>query len=40
MLALQAKKIELADLTVNRNKKMDKAEKAREKMEALKSLFR
>ncbi|KIW00157.1 uncharacterized protein PV09_08333 [Verruconis gallopava] len=40
ILAQQKKKIELADLTVNRNKKMDKAEAARAKLESLKSLFR
>jgi SNF2 family DNA or RNA helicase len=40
MLAQQEKKIELADLTVNRNRKMDRAEAAKAKLESLKSLFR
>jgi hypothetical protein len=40
MLLQQEKKIELADLAVNRNKKMDKAEAAKEKLDRLKSLFR
>jgi SNF2 family DNA or RNA helicase len=40
MLRQQAKKIELADLTVNRSRKMDRAEAAKAKLESLKSLFR
>ena len=40
MLAQQEKKIELANLTVNRTKKMDKAEAARERLKSLQSLFK
>lgn len=40
MLKQQEKKIELADLAVNRNKKMDRGEAARQRLEGLKSLFK
>ncbi|KAF2837186.1 hypothetical protein M501DRAFT_938002 [Patellaria atrata CBS 101060] len=40
MLELQKKKRDLADLSMNRNVKLDKEEAARQKMEELKSLFR
>jgi SNF2 family DNA or RNA helicase len=40
MLAQQKMKIDLADLAVNRNTKMDKAEAAKAKLESLRALFR
>lgn len=40
MLELQAKKKDLADLSMNRNAKLDKEEAAKKRLEALKSLFR
>lgn len=40
MLELQQKKVQLADLSMNRNVKLDKAEAARKRLEDLKSLFR
>lgn len=40
MLRQQEKKIELADLAVNRDRRMDRAEAAKAKLESLKSLFR
>ncbi|KAH7026886.1 SNF2 family N-terminal domain-containing protein [Macrophomina phaseolina] len=40
MLELQAKKKDLADLSMNRNARLDKEEAAKKRLEALKSLFR
>ena len=40
MLELQRKKKDLADLSFNRNQKMDKAEQVKKKLEDLRSLFR
>jgi len=40
MLELQRKKRDLADLTVNRNVKLDRAEAAKRKLEELQTLFR
>ena len=40
MLTQQERKVELAELAVNRNKKMDKADAAKEKLERLKVLFK
>jgi SNF2 family DNA or RNA helicase len=40
ILRMQEKKVELADLAVNRKSKIDKAEAAKAKLESLKSLFR
>lgn len=40
MLELQQKKKDLADLSFNRNQKMDKAEQLKKKLEDLRSLFR
>ncbi|KAK5018511.1 hypothetical protein LTR60_001472, partial [Cryomyces antarcticus] len=40
MLILQKKKRDLADLSMNRNVKLDKAESAKARLEELRSLFR
>ena len=40
MLVLQQKKRDLADLSMNRNVKLDKAEAAKKRLEELRSLFR
>ena len=40
MLELQRKKRDLADLSMNRNTKLDKAEAAKRRLEELRSLFR
>ena len=40
MLELQHKKVQLADLSMNRNVRLDKAEAAKKRLEDLKSLFR